>query len=62
MVSYLQERGIYAVPVILGKNGGNVSLPRIKKDLNPLANSFNKVTTLYDFYGFKAEGRFAYRL
>lgn len=52
MVPYLQNRRIYAVPIQLGRIGGNVSLPRIKKDLNHLASSFDKVTTLYDFYGF----------
>ena len=49
---HLQSLSIYAQPILLGKTGGNVSLPRIEKDLNPLANNFNKVTTLYDFYGF----------
>ena len=49
---YLQSLCIYAQPILLGKTGGNVSLPRIEKDLNLLANNFNKVTTLYDFYGF----------
>lgn len=58
MMPYLQALSIYAVPLQLGLNGGDVSLPRIKKDLNRLANSFDKVTTLYDFYGFrgKADG------
>lgn len=53
IVPYLQERGIYALPFLLGHTGGNVSFTRIKKDLNKLANSFDKVTTFYDFYGFR---------
>jgi hypothetical protein len=52
LVRHLQARGIYAVPLTLGSGGGHVSLSRIRKDLNNLANSFDKVTTLYDFYGF----------
>jgi len=56
LVSYLQDRGVYAVPLLLGRNGGDVSLSRIKKDLNNLARSFDKVTTLYDFYGFRGKG------
>jgi hypothetical protein len=41
----------------LGHHGGDVSLPRIKKDLNNLARSFDKVTTFYDFYGFKGKDK-----
>ena len=52
---YLQYRGIYAEPIQLGHKGGDVYLPRIKKELNNLANSFDKVTTLYDFYGFRGK-------
>jgi hypothetical protein len=55
MISHLQDREIYAVPLLLGRSGGDVSLPRIKKDLNHLANSFDYVTTLYDFYGFRGK-------
>lgn len=55
MAPYLQKRGIYAVPILLGHTGGDVSLLRIKKDLNRLAHSFDKVTTLYDFYGFRGK-------
>jgi hypothetical protein len=55
IVPYLQDQKIYAKPILLGRNGGDVSLPRIKKDLNTLANSFDKVTTFYDFYGFRGK-------
>lgn len=53
MVPYLQNKGVYAMPFTLGHTGGNVSFGRIRKDLNNLANRFDKVTTLYDFYGFR---------
>ncbi len=52
---YLQNLNIYVQAILLGKNGGNVSLRRIEKDLNLLANNFDKVTTLYDFYGFSGK-------
>lgn len=55
LVPHLQDRKIYAEPIQLGGNGGDVSFPRIKKDLNNLANCFDKVTTLYDFYGFRGK-------
>lgn len=32
---------------------GNVSVDRIRGELKKISNSFNHVTTLYDFYGFK---------
>jgi len=32
---------------------GNVSIDRVQRELENLAFSFDKVTTLYDFYGFK---------
>lgn len=52
---HLQTREIYAYPFPLGGAGGYVYIPRIKEDLNNLANSFDKVTTLYDFYGFRGK-------
>ena len=55
IVSHLQDHGVYASPLLLGGGGGDVSIPRIRKDLNNLANSFDKVTTLYDFYGFRGK-------
>ncbi len=57
LVPYLQDREIYAQPVLLGRSGGDVYLPRVKKDLNCLARSFDKVTTLYDFYGFRGKDK-----
>lgn len=54
IVPYLRGRDISAVPLLLG-SGGGVSLPKIKVELNHLANSFDKVTTLYDFYGFQGK-------
>ncbi len=55
MVPYLQNRSINAVPLLLDRSGGDVYLPRIKRELTHLAKSFDKVTTLYDFYGFRGK-------
>lgn len=52
---YLLNLNIYSKPILLGGRGGNVSFARIERDLNSLARSFDKVTTLYDFYGFEGK-------
>ncbi len=44
--------GIFITPVDIG---GNVTIPRVQKELERLAYSFDRVTTLYDFYGFKGK-------
>jgi len=54
LVPYFEKLEIYISSILLG-NGGDVAIPRIKKDLNNLASSFDKVTTLYDFYGFRGK-------
>ena len=55
LAPHLQTRNIVTTPIILGKTGGDVYLPRVKKELNQIAASFDKVTTLYDFYGFRGK-------
>lgn len=52
---HLEGREIYAQPILLGSGGGDVSMPRVRKDLINLLGSFDKVTTLYDFYGFRGK-------
>lgn len=52
---HLQDLGVYADPVLLGRSGGDVSIPRVRKDLTNLLRSFDRVTTFYDFYGFKGK-------
>ena len=52
---HLQGWEIYAYPVLLGRSGGDVSIPRVRKDLMNLLGSFDKVTTFYDFYGFRGK-------
>jgi len=50
LAPHLQGTGIYAIPISLD---GNISIGRVSGELRRLAGSFDKVTTLYDFYGFK---------
>ncbi len=43
-------RNIWVTPIQVG---GNVSVDRVGRELVRLARSYDYVTTLYDFYGFK---------
>ena len=52
---HLEGQEIYAQPIPLGSGGGDVSMPRVRKDLISLLGSFDKVTTFYDFYGFRGK-------
>lgn len=47
---YLFGKGIDMTPISMG---GDVSVERAKGELKKIANSFDYVTTFYDFYGFK---------
>lgn len=47
---YLIVKGIDITPISMG---GDVNIDRAKNELKKIANSFDFVTTLYDFYGFK---------
>lgn len=53
LAPHLAQHGIHAVPIDMR---GNVSLERLEKELRGLVHSFDHVTTLYDFYGFKRRG------
>lgn len=47
---YLFNKDICITPISMG---GDVSVDRVKSELKKIASSFEFVTTLYDFYGFK---------
>lgn len=47
---YLSNKGVYLTPVSMG---GDVSVDKARAELKKIASSFDFVTTLYDFYGFK---------
>ncbi len=52
---YFEPQGIYIQPILFAGRGGDISLAKIKKELNNLASNFERVTTLYDFYGFRGK-------
>lgn len=47
---YLEKKNIFITPVSMR---GNISLDRVKFEVNRLMYSFDYVSTFYDFYGFK---------
>ena len=49
LAPYLAKKEIYVFPVSMG---GAVNVDRVKNELKKIANSFDFVTTLYDFYRF----------
>lgn len=55
LVPHFQNMGIYVTPILIGKRGGDVSTANAVSDLNRLARSFDMVSTLYDFYGYKGK-------
>ena len=57
LAPHLMALGIFPQPIVLGKRGGDVSLTRIKRDLNLHVRSFDRVTTFYDFYGFRGKDK-----
>ena len=57
----LQERGVEPTPVLLGSArgrsaGGNVWAERLVSEMTHLRHSFDAVTSLVDFYGFRRKG------
>ena len=50
LAPYLANKNIFITPIHME---GDVKLDKVKNELKNIANSFDYVTTLYDFYGFK---------
>ncbi len=50
LTPYFASKNIFTLPVSMH---GRVNLDRVKNEIEKLAYSFDYVTTLYDFYGFK---------
>ena len=61
LAAHLDGKGIYATPVLLGRarrraqGGGNVTIGRLANELRHLRYSFDAVTSLVDFYGFRGK-------
>ena len=62
LAPHLRHRDIYVQPVLIGRarrsvrGGGNVSIDRLASEMRHLRRSFDAVTSLVDFYGFKDKG------
>ncbi|MBL0711945.1 MAG: DUF4276 family protein [Colwellia sp.] len=50
LAPYFIDKNIYLTPISLG---GDVNIDKVSAELKKMANSFDHVTTFYDFYGFK---------
>lgn len=50
LAPYLSDKNIYLTPISLG---GDVNVDKVCAELKKMANSFDHITTFYDFYGFK---------
>lgn len=61
LASHLQPLGIAAEPILLGRarnqgvGGGDVTVPRLVSEMVHLKRSYDAVTTLVDFYGFRGK-------
>ena len=61
LAGHLRERRVESTPIVLGRargrsGGGNVSLARLVSEMVSLLWSFDAVTSLVDFYGFRNKG------
>ena len=61
LAEHLRLQGVEPTPVLLGRargryGGGNVSIDRLVPELIHLLRSFDCVTSLVDFYGFRQKG------
>ena len=54
LVGYLEEKGIFVQPFPLD---GNITVQRLASDMANFSWSFDFVTSLVDFYGFKDKGK-----
>ena len=62
LAPHLRSYDVYPTPVLIGRargrirGGGNVTIDRLAKDMHSLRSSFDAVTSLVDFYGFRGKG------
>ena len=62
LTAHLRSHGVEAQPILLGRGrgsgegGGNVNSGRLASEMAHLHRSFDVVTSLVDFYGFKDKG------
>ena len=62
LLDHLRPMDIEIQPVLIGrarntdKSGGNVTIDRLASEMASLYGSFDAVTSLVDFYGFRDKG------
>lgn len=62
LAPHLQSRNVFTNPVLIGrarrpiKGGGDVTVDRLANEMRYLRKSFDAVTSLVDFYGFRDKG------
>ena len=61
LADHLRRSGVEPTPILLGRarggsGGGNVSVERLVSEMAHLLDSFEAVTSLVDFYGFRHKG------
>lgn len=64
LVEHLKPRDVAPTPILLGRarrardgsGGGSVSIEKLASDMAHLCHSFDAVTSLVDFYGFRNKG------
>ena len=61
LADHLRGHGVEPIPILIGRargrfGGGNVSVERLVPEMKHLYGSFDAVTSLVDFYGFRGRG------
>ena len=56
LVDHLRTHGVIPIPILLGRRGGDVNMERLVSDMAKSFWSFDFVTSLVDFYGFRDRG------
>ena len=55
LVAHLSDHGVSPTPIKPARRGGNVSVERMTAQMAKLQASFDSVTSLVDFYGFRGK-------
>lgn len=56
LAEHLWTHGVDPRPVLIGRTGGDVTVPRLASEMTKLTRSFDYVTSLVDYYGFRGKG------
>ena len=56
LAEHMWTHGVDPRPVMIGRTGGDVTVPRLALRMTKLTRSFEYVTSLVDYYGFRGKG------